>query len=126
MRIFFVGMHNKPGMQPLDTSTRSGLRIDSLIYLLNGNSINCIKTNLCEMDYLPGPNVVKYWANKWREKHNPTKDDVIVLLGNWVQKNFIYLPGDNVVKIQHPATRKKDYTATAYQRIKEAVMYRSK
>jgi hypothetical protein len=43
MRVIFVGMHNKPGMEPLDSRTKSGKLIDRII---NELPIDCIKTNL--------------------------------------------------------------------------------
>lgn len=40
-RIIFVGIHNKPGMEPLDSRTKSGKIIDEVIAGLEGRE--CVK-----------------------------------------------------------------------------------
>jgi hypothetical protein len=47
-RIIFVGIHNKPGMKPLDSRTKSGKIIDEVIRGLEGRE--CVKTNLFDCD----------------------------------------------------------------------------
>jgi hypothetical protein len=51
MKVIFVGVHNKPHLKPLDSSTRSGKTIDGIIEQLPG--IKCVKTNLFDVDYMP-------------------------------------------------------------------------
>jgi hypothetical protein len=98
-RIFFVGMHNKPGMKPLDSKTMTGKVVDQII---KGLKRECIKTNLCETDYLPGKDEIYQYQLNWMEKYRPTRFDTIVLLGTWVKKNFIFRDL-NTVFIGHPA-----------------------
>lgn len=90
--IFFVGIHNKPGMKPLDSQTKTGKIIDFIINWFNNLNIglDIAKTNLCEVEYLPDDaDQIKRAAVLWHEK-NPTKSgDIIVTLGKWVQENFI-------------------------------------
>lgn len=106
-------------MQPLDSQTKSGKTIDALIEKLE---IECIKTNLCDLEYAPKGNELKEQALKWHDRNIATKDDMIVLLGRWVhdafdKRNF------TIVKLPHPAAfnvfaRQDDYVNNALQRIK--------
>lgn len=120
---FFVGMHNKPGMKPLDSRTKSGAIIDSIISRL---PVFCVKTNLCEVDYFP-KDKKEVWAGNiaWGEKYQPTPDSVIVLLGNWVHKNFL-MSNSKIVKLPHPACcvrrgNKEEYVNNAVDLIKAAI-----
>jgi len=102
MKVFFVGMHNKPGMKPLDSKTMTGKVIDVI-----GENINCDwrKTNLCDISYFPKDNaLINKMATEWHIKHNPENGDIIVLLGTWVQKHFLTMSrGYKIIKIGHPA-----------------------
>jgi hypothetical protein len=100
MRIFFVGMHNKPGMKPLDSKTQSGKRIDKVIA---GLAIECFKTNLCECEQEPPPDQMEGWGKLWHQKYNTYDEDIIVLLGEWVQKAFPKLTGAKIIHFNHPA-----------------------
>ena len=48
--VIFVGVHNKKGMKPLDSSTLSGKRVDMIIAkignIIGYNQMNFEKTNL--------------------------------------------------------------------------------
>lgn len=96
--VFFVGMHNKPGMQPLDSRTHSGKIVDLIIEHLN---VGAKKTNLADIDYKPLHPI--FHAEAWHEKHQPKPGDVIVLLGRWVQENFEYKAGTRNILVDHPA-----------------------
>lgn len=99
--VFFVGMHNKPGMKPLDSKTMSGKMVDSIIKEL---PYRCIKTNLFEGEYLPKDFLeINKAGIDWHEKYNPHEYDIIVLLGKWVQENF-WWDRFKIVKIPHPAS----------------------
>jgi len=117
--VLFVGMHNKPGMKPLDSKTMSGKMIDAVIKEL---PFKCIKTNLCEVEYFP-KDKKEIWAGNltWNSKYEPTTETIIVLLGQWVQKNFL-LTNARIVKLPHPASymgnvNKEKYVRTAIDRI---------
>jgi hypothetical protein len=121
--VIFVGMHNKPGMKPLDSKTMSGKIIDSVI---KGLSLKCVKTNLCEVEYCP-IDKKEIWVSNldWNSKYEPTDESVIVLLGQWVQKNFL-LTNAKIIKIPHPASfmgrvNKDAYINNAISRISKAV-----
>lgn len=117
--VFFVGMHNKPGMKPLDSKTMSGKMIDAVIKEL---SFKCVKTNLCEVEYLP-KDKKEIWAGNlaWNSKYQPTDESIIVLLGQWVQKNFL-LTNTKIIKLPHPAScmgnvNKENYIKNAITKI---------
>ncbi|MEY2702601.1 MAG: hypothetical protein RLY43_1237 [Bacteroidota bacterium] len=119
--VLFVGMHNKPNMQPLDSNTWSGKIIDKIIAGLKND---CIKTNLCNVDYLPNDKKeIEQHNYKWYFKyHNP--QSVIVLLGNWVKQNF-YRDDEKVIVLNHPSSficRKNvnEYVINAIVKIKAA------
>lgn len=120
-RLIFVGMHNKAGMKPLDSKTMSGKMIDSVVQELG--RMDAIKTNLCEVEYLP-VDQREIWAHNlsWNDKYEPDYEDIIVLLGAWVHKNFA-LTNAKIVKLPHPAswmgiTNKDSYRENAVQKIK--------
>lgn len=121
---FFVGMHNKPGMKPLDSKTMSGKMIDAII---NELPIFCTKTNLCEVDYFP-KDKREIWAGNliWSEKYQPTNDSIIVLLGGWVHKHFL-LTNAKIIKLPHPAScfgnvNKEKYVKNAVEKIKAVLL----
>jgi hypothetical protein len=113
-------MHNKPGMKPLDSRTMSGKMIDGVIGLLD---FDCVKTNLCDVEELPESEVSIVVHNRaWRHTYDPDKNDIIVLLGQWVHKNF-HLSHKNIVKLPHPASvmggvNKSQYLINAIDKIR--------
>jgi len=119
IKVFFVGMHNKPNMKPLDSKTVSGKIIDAVISQLN---FNCVKTNLFEEDYLPTDFLeINNAGILWHEKYEPKETDIIVLLGAWVHKNF-WWDRFNIVKLPHPAScmgrvNKETYVKNAIEKI---------
>lgn len=123
-KVIFVGMFNKPNKQPLDSSTMTGKVIDRIIEKI---SATCIKTNLCDIDYFPKDKRLIYACNlEWSKRHQPTSDTVIVLLGGWVQKNFL-LTEAKIIKLTHPAgifgTKNKDeYINGAVAQIKSVII----
>ena len=119
--VFFVGMHNKHGMKPLDSQTMSGKMIDAVI---NELPFKCTKTNLSEVEYMPIDDEIEEDARLWHEKYQPQKNDVIVLLGNWTHKNFLKA-GFKIVKLRHPASmmgyvNKEKYVLEAIDKIMKA------
>jgi hypothetical protein len=101
-RIIFVGIHNKPGMEPLDSRTKSGKIIDEVIAGLDGPE--CVKTNLFDANELPEGESLKYLAWDWVNRIKPVHCDVIILLGQGVQAHFVFY-SENIVKAAHPASR---------------------
>lgn len=107
-RVIFVGIHNKPGKKPLDSSTRTGKVIDRIIAGLRG--FECVKSNLFHKDYLPSEEDIKYRkpyriTHAWVLRVNWNSGDIVVLLGNDVAKIFkkanVNLP---VIEARHPAS----------------------
>ena len=87
MKIIFVGMHNKPGVMPLCTSTKSGKLIRK-IYNELPKEIGILKTNLYNIDYYP-IQLEKYnLALDWHHRINLEFDDIIILLGAEVHKGI--------------------------------------
>jgi hypothetical protein len=105
-RIIFVGIHYKPGMDALDSKTKSGKQIDSVIRLLDTELPGCMtkKTNLLTTEFLPSEWNPELEAHQWaiRENFN-AETDVIVALGNIVQSAFKLAKFKNVVRAQHPS-----------------------
>lgn len=126
MRIIFVGIHNKPGMKPLDSKTKTGKVIDRIIDQLK--PLVCIKSNLFDRDYFPkGREEITKANYRWFFKYRPVINDIIVLLGNWTQMNFIS-GGARIIKLSHPASfmyRSKEqserYILNAIEKIKESL-----
>lgn len=119
--VLFVGMHNKPGMKPLDSKTISGKVIDAVIKEL---PFKCTKTNLFEGEYLPKDFLIINQAGiDWHEKYQPHESDIVVLLGRWVQDNFWH-DKFKIVKLPHPAScignvNKENYVKNAIAKIKD-------
>lgn len=110
MRIIIVGVHNKIGLSPLDSSTKSGKLIDRIAAQL---PIPIEKTNLFDVDYLPVNGEKQDLVNEWYWTQLPTKDDVVVLLGGMVHKEFKHSI-KNLIKIQHPAAQWSHKSMNAY------------
>jgi hypothetical protein len=125
LQILFVGMHNKPGMKPLDSRTMSGKMIDKIIKEI---PFKCVKTNLCEVEYLPkDKNEIWAFNLSWNSKYEPSSETIIVLLGRWTQENFL-LTNAKIVKLPHPAScmgyvNKEDYIKKAVERINSILHY---
>ena len=121
MKVYFVGMHNKPGMEPLDSRTISGKMIDAVIKEL---PFECTKTNLCEVEYMPTNwNDINEFGIAWGEKYPREKTDVVVLLGKWVQGNYFW-NDCNIVNLPHPAScmgkdKKEEFVKNAIRLIKQ-------
>jgi hypothetical protein len=82
-RVFFVGIHNKPGLPPLCSTTKSGKVIDKVIAALPG--VECIKTNLFNTNFeTPLVDPPRIWA----KRVGATEHDVIILLGGVVTAYF--------------------------------------
>lgn len=104
MKIIFVGMHNKPHKKPLCSSTRTGKLVNRIIFALV--PVDYIKTNLFDVDYFPSMTEQFDLAREWRDRVEPHKDDIIVLLGATVHEQFQPWPNDRIIKIAHPSSKR--------------------
>ena len=111
--IYFVGMHNKPGYSPLDSRTKTGKIIDSVISAIDENEMfelmefEYIKTNLCNVDEFPGNSYqTMLHSREWFRNHEPEKGDIVITLGQWVYDNMKnYLEFDaKIIRAKHPAS----------------------
>jgi hypothetical protein len=119
MKIFFVGIHNKLGLKPLDSSTKSGKLIDRIISNLNGEE--CIKTNLFDCNEIPCQEIKKF-QKSWIKKYNPKDEDIIILLGNNTQKLFPKNICKRIIGVKHPSIiwsnkNKKKYIRNTLEKI---------
>jgi hypothetical protein len=103
MKTIFVGVHNKTGMTPLDSESKSGKLIDKVIEkVVHEIPHNWQKTNLYDSYCLPDKLEKHTYAFDWTFRVRVEDNDIIVLLGNEVQKNFINRWKSKVVMIPHP------------------------
>ena len=100
-RIIFVGMHNKEGMKPLDSHTKTGKIIDAVILKIKAE---CVKSNLCNTDYFVDDSYELLLQNKeWLERIEPSNEDIVITLGQWVYDNL--QRGDfKIIRSKHPAS----------------------
>jgi hypothetical protein len=105
-KIIFVGLHNKPGMRPLDVKTKSGKLIDRIVAPLTHRCIPVRLTNLFDVDYMPKDEEMDKLILEWVERIELTKNDTVVLLGQTVHDNFPKLPLVKIIKIAHPASKR--------------------
>jgi hypothetical protein len=101
MRVIIVGVHNKVGLSPLCSTTKSGKLIDRIESKL---SKPIEKTNLFNIDHMPIKGDKQRLIDEWFWTHLPTDEDIIVLLGGIVHKEFKHKM-KNVIKIKHPASQ---------------------
>ena len=102
MKVIFVGIHNKPHLTPLCSSTKSGKLINRIIRQLP-QYVKYEKTNLFDVDYFPEFDQMRGLAKEWYYLNMPEEDDVIVLLGAIVHKQFIF--NDlKILKLAHPSS----------------------
>lgn len=110
-RVIFVGVHNKPGKEPLDSSTVSGKRIDNIIK--NLTDCKCIKSNLFEIERQPIAGEQDDLIEKWFIKYWESANDICVLLGNQVQYSFPKIPV-RIIRLAHPSLQYSKVTPTEY------------
>lgn len=109
-RIIFVGIHNKPGMEPLDSRTKSGKIIDEVIKRLE--DFEHLKCNLFDLDETPNKEVYIDWPTElarlqfdWLERVKLNQHDIVVLLGDAVNKYFPHELPIKTIYVPHPASR---------------------
>lgn len=109
-RVIFVGVHNKRGMTPLDSKSRSGKLIDRIIRRLEvfephiDYSVTCVKSNTFNQYYLPEVYDRGSTLDAWRYRAQYITGDVVVLLGACVHKVFYGCNfGGKKILVGHPA-----------------------
>lgn len=121
--IYFVGIYNKPHLSPLSPQSPTGQAIDKIIEGINSQ---CIKTNLCDLEYLPKDSqVISDEAYLWHQRNSADEGDTVILLGKWVQKHFIRRSWLKVVNLTHPAGifgNKINYVQEAIRKINLAYL----
>lgn len=128
-KLFFVGIHKKPGETPLSSNTKTGKIIDSIIDEIYTSLNGCewVKTNLYSMIYIPRTKSVKEnfsWC--WWMENNPSDNDIIILLGNEVKNNFIRRSLKNIIEVRHPGRlgskeKQRKYIKEVVQQIKNKI-----
>lgn len=129
MKIIFVGVHNKVGKEPLCSSTKSGKLIDKIIEGLDkgwSEKGSWLKTNLYNLEYLPTDEIKEKEAVRFYYRVQPNDQDVFVLLGAEVAKNFFNKGAHNVVEIHHPASKRSheamnEYILSAVEKINNKI-----
>ena len=99
--IYFVGIHHKPGLPALCSTTRSGKKIDAVILRMRWE---CKKMNLFSTDCIPQGSS-EYWAEHKKFVDNVPDGSTIVLLGKAVDRHFpasFYLRS-KIIRTRHPA-----------------------
>lgn len=125
-RVIFVGLHNKPHLTPLCSSTKTGKIIDKIIKVTG--IVSPIKSNLYDVEYYPKPDEWDELIAQWQEKYQPTKTDVIVALGKHVSDTFkTCFPYLKTVCLAHPAQRAgklqgNDYIMDASSKIRTMML----
>ena len=91
----FVGIHNKPGYEALDSRTKSGKVIDKIIARV---SAECEKKNLYPVDYMPTGKEKEQLIGDFE-----FEDDALYIgLGDHVCKAIGFLVQPNLISIYHP------------------------
>lgn len=111
-RLIFVGIHNKPGLQPLCSTTRSGKVIDACIRELKPK-YRTIKSNFFDLEDLPRDRTdIKYFF-AWKERvgYNPV-NDIVIMLGDMARRCFISRIGPGKIAMRHPASWATKHSST--------------
>jgi hypothetical protein len=129
VHIYFVGIHNKPGLQPLDSSARSGKLVDEIIKLLP-QSQRCFKTNVY-IDCVPDADDPKNQhgalsADGWLDRTDfNSETDIAIVLGGVVEEAF-KLSKLPYLKLTHPSYvmrigEQAEYVTDAVMKIYQAI-----
>ena len=105
--IVFVGIHNKPDIPALDSSTKTGKIIDQIIKVIDDGKRTIKKANYFDLTHIPsdGANVSKYYCDfRSRLQYNPKKT-LLIGLGADVKKFLSPALGvESFLWVQHPAS----------------------
>ena len=114
MKVIFVGIHIKDGRPALCSYTKSGKLIDRVIKKIDYDSL---KTNLYDINCMPIGTEMRWQLSRdWQEKIDVDTYDIIVLLGQEVHLNFIYLnlACSKFIKAAHPASKRSHIDMNEY------------
>lgn len=114
MKIFFVGIHNKPGKGPLDITTKSGKVITEIIKRLPP-VLETVRTNLFDTDFFPEVALRKDVSNAraWALRVGFTDQDIAVTLGDSVHRHFRN-SGFTFITRGHPASQRSKEKQAQY------------
>lgn len=101
--IYFIGVHHKPGLPALCSTTQSGKKIDAVAKRLGQP---CEKVNLFSTDYIPKIGTDEYADEISKFLYRVSLvDSTIVLLGRDVKRHFPYkyYHQCKVIAFRHPA-----------------------
>ena len=116
-RIIFVGMCHKPDKPALCPTTKTGKLINRIIAKLP-SSTQIEKTNLYSTDYLPMKSDEQIeLQEEWFWTTLPTYDDVIVLLGQRTQLDFVRMNNNHnlrPLRVAHPASKRSHVDMDKY------------
>ncbi len=65
------------------------------------------------------------FTKRWKKTHQPTLNDVVVLLGGWV-RTHLKISGTHIVLLKHPAGvfgKKDEYILDAVAKLKAIASY---
>lgn len=96
-RVIFVGIHNKPGLPPLCSTTRTGKVIDRVISKLIVK--NCERKNIFPVEYMPK----RQEAIELTRQFEIDPDALYVGLGKVVCNQLWLLNIKNLVPVHHPS-----------------------
>lgn len=86
MKVIFVGIHNKPGLAPLCSSTRTGKMVDLIIAQLPG--LEFVKTNLFNQETFPVGFIADEAVRNWKKRIEYDFNMIVVGLGTMVNECF--------------------------------------
>ena len=102
MKVIFVGVHNKPDTNPLCIFTKTGKLLQRIIDRLPG--VEFIKSNLFDIDHFPNHlDDKRMLTGDWWYRIRPEPEDLIILLGSCVHKDFENRYEMKVLKYGHPS-----------------------
>lgn len=130
MRVIFVGVHYKAGMQALDSRTRSGKLIDRVIEALQIEvdlfGAEFIKSNVFNLEYWPisqTDQLNRLWVENWRDRLQVKSSDIVITLGQTVNEIFRKAKQPSI-KIGHPSAcwsklKQEEYIINACIKVSE-------
>lgn len=115
--IIFVGIHNKPDIPALDSSTKTSKIIDQIIKVIDDGKRTIKKGNYFDLTHIPsdGANSSKYYSDfRIRLQYNPKKT-LLIGLGADVKKYLSPALGvESFLWVRHPASLWSKEAQSAY------------
>lgn len=130
-RIIFVGVHNKPDMEPLDSRSKSGKLINRVIYGLQIEvglfEAEFIKTNLFHptITWFPADANRIIEVYNWITRNRVKDDDIVITLGHIVNEAFRKAKVESI-KLGHPSgvwsnLKQEEYIINACIKVSEVI-----